>query len=100
VRRQDVKMWCQIARIEFGHITIHVVKKLMENSELVLVLVHQSVLVDRDVAEILLLLVLNINQSINKLCSCGFVVDMPCSNQNLKKQSFQNYYIRLIRKKS
>ena len=93
-------MWCQIARIEFGHITIHVVKKLMKNSELVLVLVHQSVLVDRDVAEILLLLVLNINQSINKLCSCGFVVDMPCSSQNLKKQSFQNYYIRLIRKKS
>ena len=71
----------------------------MENSELVLVLVHQSVLVNRDVAEILLLLVLNINQSINKLCSCGFVVDMPCSSQNLKKQSFQNYYIRLIRKK-
>ena len=37
----------------------------MENSELILVLVHQSVLVDCDVAEILLLLVLNINQSIN-----------------------------------
>lgn len=44
-------MWCRIARIEFGHITIHVVKKCMENSELILVLVHQSVLVDRDVAE-------------------------------------------------
>lgn len=86
-------MCCKIARIEFWCITIHilVVKKCLENSELILVLVNQSVLVDRNVAEILILLVLNINQSIMFLWIC--CRQAMFFSQHLTKQSFQNYSI-------